>query len=259
MFYLVVGSSSLYLKTQIWHNGTLSIIYQVENILLSVALTFYSHACFQLLKSRKEHWQKEDSGQLLSALFKALLATLTIHLLFELNDQTKLIDEPILSYSNYLSLLFVLLYLSLKTLFEYLPRNNYSVVPLLSNTKNSSMASSINQKWFQNRTEQLFKQEKIYLNPALDLTYLCEAYGVSKRKLSIHTKATFGKNINELINSYRINHVLKCFHEGQHNQYNILSIAYSAGFPSKSTFYRVFKETTGRTPTGYLKLNKKPK
>ena len=33
---------------------------------------------------------------------------------------------------------------------------------------------------------------------------------------------------------------------------SILEIAFDAGFPSKSTFNRVFKEETGMTPTAYL-------
>jgi AraC-like DNA-binding protein len=38
---------------------------------------------------------------------------------------------------------------------------------------------------------------------------------------------------------------------------NILSLAYDAGFNSKSSFNQYFKKTTGYTPTEYLKQPRK--
>ncbi|MEM9835044.1 MAG: AraC family transcriptional regulator [Bacteroidota bacterium] len=117
-------------------------------------------------------------------------------------------------------------------------------------TKKETLARE--EHWFCQRTEELFKKDRVFLNPDLDLATLSKAYGISKRQLSVFTKTVFAKNVNELINFYRMNYVLQCLEEGQYDQYNILSIGFSAGFSSKSTFYRVFKKAMDHTPSEYI-------
>ena len=54
----------------------------------------------------------------------------------------------------------------------------------------------------------------------------------------------------------RINDVVKSINAGLHIKQTIISLAYEAGFNSKSTFNKAFKTVTSQTPSAYIK-NKK--
>jgi len=54
------------------------------------------------------------------------------------------------------------------------------------------------------------------------------------------------------VNGYRVDYVISALKEGDHRAVTLLGIAFDAGFPSKSTFYRAFKQLTNHTPSEYL-------
>jgi AraC-like DNA-binding protein len=60
-----------------------------------------------------------------------------------------------------------------------------------------------------------------------------------------------GKNFFDFINSYRITEATTILSEDVENRQNILNLAMSVGFNSKSAFYNAFKKHTGMTPTQY--------
>jgi len=93
---------------------------------------------------------------------------------------------------------------------------------------------------------------KSFLSPDLTLKKFADLVESNTSYVSQTINVGFEKNFNALINEYRIEEVLRLFHEGQHQTFTIESIYQKAGFKSKSSFQKAFKAKTGVTATHYL-------
>lgn len=102
------------------------------------------------------------------------------------------------------------------------------------------------------RVVALMEADRLYENPTLTLTDVAQALGVNRRQVSTIINQEFGQNFNDFINSYRVAAVKEQFARGDHERFTILSIALGCGFNSKTTFNRVFKKHTARTPVQWL-------
>ncbi len=107
-----------------------------------------------------------------------------------------------------------------------------------------------------NRMRAIIEDEKLYSNPEFDLSMLAEKCEVSANYLSQIINKNSGQNFYNLINQYRVEEVQTILLDPDFSHYSILSIGLKAGFKSKSSFYKVFKEKTGLTPSQYLKKNR---
>ncbi len=87
----------------------------------------------------------------------------------------------------------------------------------------------------------------------LTLAQLSEATNIPAHYLSQVVNEKLNCNFLDFINGYRVKAAQEMLVNPKLNQYTILSIAYDAGFNSKSTFYAAFKKTTGVTPSQYRK------
>ena len=94
-----------------------------------------------------------------------------------------------------------------------------------------------------------FEAEKIYRKSSLKLQHLCDATGESAHYVSQVINQDLNMSFFDLVNHHRIEEAkirLK-----QEEKASVLDIALDVGFNSKSTFNKVFKTSTGQTPTGY--------
>ena len=98
----------------------------------------------------------------------------------------------------------------------------------------------------------LMENEKLYLNPDLNLAELAKEANMSRAQLSQIINSGFNKNFNDFVNGFRVNAFKEKLNEGQHKQLSLLGIAYDCGFNSKATFNRVFKKLTHSSPSEYL-------
>ncbi len=94
-------------------------------------------------------------------------------------------------------------------------------------------------------------EKKPYLNEQLTLTLLAGELKIPRNQLSYIINNDLGESFYSLINKYRIEEVKMKISDPANNNYTILSLAYDAGFPSKSSFNSLFKKYTGLTPTKY--------
>jgi len=99
----------------------------------------------------------------------------------------------------------------------------------------------------------LLEDKKIYLNDELDLSELADKLKISSKKLSELLNQHLNTNFYNLINEFRISEVIKRFEKGDADKYTIMSIAYDCGFQSKASFYRIFKQKAGVSPSEYIK------
>jgi AraC-like DNA-binding protein len=103
--------------------------------------------------------------------------------------------------------------------------------------------------------ERLMSGKKPYTDLELNLDKLSVISKIPKHHIteSLHRHA--GSSFSQFVNQYRVQEVIisldRCRRFGFSP--NILSLAYEAGFNSKSTFNYHFKKITGCTPSAYLK------
>lgn len=97
-----------------------------------------------------------------------------------------------------------------------------------------------------------FESERPYLNPDFNMSMLSDSLSLPKYQLTEVLNSKIGKNFFSFVNEYRVEEVKKQLAKINH-PYSIEAIGYECGFSSKSTFFTVFKKTTGLTPTEYKK------
>lgn len=98
--------------------------------------------------------------------------------------------------------------------------------------------------------------DKPYLESELTLAQLSEKINIPAHYLSQVINEKLKVNFLDFINGYRIKEAQEKLIDPKLSHYTILSIAYEAGFNSKSTFYSAFKKGTGTTPSQFRKQNK---
>lgn len=108
---------------------------------------------------------------------------------------------------------------------------------------NNELADLINKKLIKH-----IEEKKSYLKPQLTLTELANELYVSPNNLSQVINDYQQKNFYDFINQYRVNEVISCLKSAEFKNYTLLAIALECGFNSKTSFNRIFKKLTGKTP-----------
>lgn len=111
------------------------------------------------------------------------------------------------------------------------------------------------QSWMQewkDKVEEMMAVQKIYLEPELTLTDLAKKIGTNTSLLSKVINGVYGKNFNDYVNEFRVREAIRLMQRPDYQNFNLLAVAYDAGFNSKSTFNRAFKKMTGKSPKDYL-------
>lgn len=98
------------------------------------------------------------------------------------------------------------------------------------------------------RMIQLFKDEKLYLNPQVRVADVASRLGVPAYKVSA-ALGLRGTNFFEFVNGFRVEHARCLLRENGH--LNLMGIGMDSGFNSKSVFNEAFKRATGLTPSDY--------
>ena len=71
------------------------------------------------------------------------------------------------------------------------------------------------------------------------------------QELSFVINESKQKSFNDYVNSWRVEETKRLLSQADKQDLGLLEIAFDAGFNSKATFNRVFKQTTGLTPSEY--------
>ncbi len=90
-----------------------------------------------------------------------------------------------------------------------------------------------------------------YQDPELNLSSLAEKLSIHPHELSRIINIALKKNFNDFINEYRIRDVASKMQDPAYTRITLLGMAYDAGFNSKATFIRAFKQSTGKSPAEY--------
>ena len=96
-----------------------------------------------------------------------------------------------------------------------------------------------------------FKEKTPYLNSELSMHILSEELDIPKHQLTEVLNTTIGKNFFQFVNEYRVEAVKQKLSDTSNNNFSIEAIAYDCGFSSKSSFFSVFKNISGQTPSQF--------
>ena len=169
--------------------------------------------------------------------------------IYFLNYFFPLIDRQVASYSV----------ASLLLVFSFLFNSNVisqSYLPASLKEKGKSHKDSVPDKELDSKLQKLkdiLSKEKYYEDENLSLFKLAGYMDIKPVDLSALIKSSEYNNFYDLINSYRIEAIKQ---DLVSTNEQIIVIAYNNGFNSKSAFNRIFKDSTGQTPSDYRKTHK---
>ncbi len=95
------------------------------------------------------------------------------------------------------------------------------------------------------------RNQKPYLEPELTLSALSEKLSIPSHHLSQVINEKFELNFFDFVNQYRVEEAKKRILDPAYAGLSLFGIALDSGFNSKSSFNRLFKKFTGKTPSEY--------
>lgn len=102
------------------------------------------------------------------------------------------------------------------------------------------------------KVRQYVKSEKPYLNAELKLSDLSHELNIPSHHISQALNQILNQGFSDFINKYRVREVRYMLENDALQKYTLMAIARQCGFNSKTSFYRIFKKFTGKTPVDYL-------
>lgn len=103
------------------------------------------------------------------------------------------------------------------------------------------------------RLEKLMLEKKPYLNQKLLKNELAQLLGVNNPELARLLNERIGMNFFEYINYYRIKEFISLTKTERAKHLTFFGLAQEAGFNSKTTFNKAFKNLMGSSPSDYFK------
>lgn len=104
--------------------------------------------------------------------------------------------------------------------------------------------------------KRVMQADQCYKNPELSLDELANILAVLPNHLSQVINSKEKRNFYDYINQLRIEHFIAILSLPDNKKFTLLSLAYEAGFNSKTSFNRNFKKATGLTPSQYVENEK---
>lgn len=99
----------------------------------------------------------------------------------------------------------------------------------------------------------LMERDRIYTDTQLNRERVAEALGTNRTYLSQIIKEKSGMSYLQFINSYRINDAIRILSDREQINYPLKQICSDLGFNSPVTFYKLFQQAVGITPSVYRK------
>lgn len=103
------------------------------------------------------------------------------------------------------------------------------------------------------KLEEIVETEKPYLDQQLNLTGLASLTEIGSNELSQLLNEHYGGGFYGFVNKYRLRYAEALLLSPESARYSISGVAEESGFRSKATFYKVFKEKHGLTPTEFVR------
>jgi len=119
-----------------------------------------------------------------------------------------------------------------------------------SGAKKSSLTQEEKDTYVQHILDYMEKEQP-YLDHEINQSILAKKLDMSSHLFSEVLNVCFEKNFNSFINLYRVDRAKQLMKNPKYNHYKVLAIGYESGFPSKTSFNRIFKQLVEQTPSQY--------
>ncbi|WP_420581599.1 helix-turn-helix domain-containing protein [Reichenbachiella sp.] len=90
--------------------------------------------------------------------------------------------------------------------------------------------------------------QKLYLDSSVSLKRLSQGIEESQHHISQTLSESVGKNFNDYINDFRVEHAKRILSNPELDHFKIEAVALESGFNNKVTFHKAFVKRTGLTP-----------
>lgn len=121
-----------------------------------------------------------------------------------------------------------------------------------SSYKKSSLREKDMEQIFKS-LENIMKTEKLFLHANLNLQELSENVKIPQHHITQTLNKYKRQNFYDYVNAYRVEAFIDKLQNGDADNFSLLGIAFDCGFNSKSSFNRVFKNITGKSPSEFKK------
>lgn len=241
LLHLLIPGSWLILHHSIFFSGAT----KTYPILYLLIVTGYSWmSIVALVRFKKMKMQDKSATSYFSILVYGLLLLLLIRFLLPLFSQN---ETTALSFFHML------------VGFYFITTSSFLLqIPSFLLPENARMELHDNlenyEEQMKRKLRKVMGEERAYLNPDLNLQELSELLKIKPVELSSFINSSLEKNFNDFVNEYRVEEIKRLIADPtKDDQVTIIELAYQAGFNSKASFNRVFKELTGMTPSEYKK------
>lgn len=101
--------------------------------------------------------------------------------------------------------------------------------------------------------KRIMDEKKPYLNAEFKLADLSNEINYPLHEISQVLNQDLNQSFPDFVNKYRVEEVKKRMEDKAYAKFTFIAIAQQCGFNSKTSFYRIFKNETGKTPADYVK------
>jgi AraC-like DNA-binding protein len=226
--------------------------YNLEFIITLLSLLWYSFLSFQMIKDYQS-WIRNQYSEVSAislrwlGIMLIMISILSSLWLVDLFLRIFLDIFPLQSLSE-MAMGIILIIMAVGGLFQ----SNLNTVGIEKETNIPPDQPDLDEKLL-NQILNTMQKEEPFLEANLTLVAFAERLQQPAREISRHINQGLDKNFLDFVNYYRVEKVKKLIEANQYPELTLLGIALESGFNSKSSFNRVFKKMTGKSPSEYQK------
>ncbi len=251
--YWILNFQSYAYKRTFWFDIHQPITYRIEFDGTLISLMVYLYLSIRLT-SKYQSWVKEHFSEISKVNLNWLKLVLSVLILWSTQWLFELILREFFDqfyYYNFtmLILAFLIIILGIGGILQ----ENISRLGFVPVAENAEADKPEVDPEILSKIIEAMQKGQYFLNPTLSLKEFAEAINIPKRVVSEHLNHGQQKSFIDFVNHYRVEEVKRRLASDDAELYNLLGIAKESGFRSKATFYRVFKQLTGQSPSDFTR------